>query len=143
MIEEQAIVKALKDDTAIIEVQRQNACHSCELNAGCGTGSLGRLLGFRRQRLSIKNPVNLKIGDRVVIGLPDRSYLSASFLIYLLPLIFLFVFAAISHVVFGGVEWLNVISGLGGLGAGLWLAGRLSNNRYADQLQPQFIRQIW
>ena len=77
MIEELAQVQKLNGDKAIIEIHRQNACQSCELSGGCGTGSLGRLLGYRKQSLIIQNDYNLKIGDRVVVGLPDKSYLSA------------------------------------------------------------------
>lgn len=140
MIEEQAVVKQLEDDKAIIEVVRQNACSSCALSNGCGTGSLGRLLGHRPQILSIQNDKNLKIGDKVVIGLPDKSYLSAGFLIYLLPLLTLFLFAGLTDLVFDSIEWLNALVSLAGLACGFLIASRLSNRSYAPDLQPRFIR---
>ncbi len=140
MIEEQAIVRKLRDEQAVIEVVRQNTCQGCELNGSCGTGSLGKLLGYRKVSFTMPNEHGLKIGDRVVIGLPDRSYLTAGFVVYLLPLISLFILTGISDQLFGSIEWINVLSALIGLGLGLLLAARLANHNYARDFQPQFIR---
>ncbi len=140
MIEEFAIVRKLEDQQAIIEVVRQNTCQGCELNGSCGTGSLGKLLGYRKVSFTMPNEHGLNIGDRVVIGLPDRSYLTAGFVVYLLPLLSLFLFAGISDQLFGSTEWVNILSALIGLGLGLLLAARLANHNYARDFQPQYIR---
>ncbi|MDJ0834077.1 MAG: SoxR reducing system RseC family protein [Gammaproteobacteria bacterium] len=140
MIEELAIVKRIEGDRAVIEVMRQNACQSCELSGGCGTGSLGKLLGQRKVSFTMRNEHGLKIGDRVVIGLPDRSYLTAGFIVYLLPLLSLFLFAGLTDFLFGSIEWVNVLSAVVGLGLGLLWAARLANHNYARDFQPHFIR---
>lgn len=141
MIEELAVVKQLEGDKAIIEVVRKNTCSSCQLNNSCGMGSLGRLLGHRPQILSIQNDKNLKMGDTVVIGLPEKSYLSAGFLIYLLPLMTLFLFAGFTDLLFDSIEWLTALASMTGLASGLLIAARISNRSYASALQPRFIRQ--
>ncbi len=71
-------MSGLEGDLAIIRMQRQSACSHCELNKGCGTGAIGRLLGHRSKPLAIRNDYDLKAGDRVLVGLPDRAFLNAS-----------------------------------------------------------------
>jgi len=143
MIEEQALVKSLQGDQALIEVQRQNACQSCDLSEGCGTGSLGRLLGYKKLALSIPNRDKLQVGDLIVIGMPDKYFHIAGFLVYLLPLIGLFLFALIANYIFNGTEAVTVLSSLVGLAFGLFFSGRLAKHDLALKLKPQFIRQIY
>ena len=140
MIEEQALVIALQVEQAVIQIQRQNACQSCELSGGCGTGSLGRLLGVRQQSLLLQNDHQLKVGDIVIIGLPEKHFIYAGFLMYLLPLISLFIFAIISDYLFDATQWANVVAAFIGLALGLIFTAKLSNKTFASQLQPQFIR---
>ena len=143
MIEEQGIVKGFSEGNVLVKVQRNSACHSCELSGGCGVGSICRLLGYRPQQFSIRYDKKLKIGDRVVIGLAEPSYVKAGFLIYLLPLISLFVFAGITDYLFQSLEWLHVIAAVIGLFVGLWIAGKISSTHFSAQFQPKIIRQIW
>jgi len=143
MIEEQALVISLQGDQALIEVQRQNACQSCDLSEGCGTGSLGRLLGYKKLALSITNSHKLQVGDHIVIGMPDKYFHIAGFLVYLLPLIGLFCFALVANYLFNGTESVTVLSSLAGLAFGLFFSGRLAKHDLALKLKPQFIRQIY
>lgn len=140
MIEEQAQVIALKGGKAIIEIHDQSACQNCELSGGCGTGSLGKLLGYRKQSLSIINDQQLQVGQRVIIGLPEKYFLYAGFLMYLLPLLILFLFATVSDLVFQSTQWINAIAAISGLLAGLKLTSVLSHKVFADKLQPQLKR---
>lgn len=143
MIEEQALVKSLQGDQALIEVQRQNACQSCDLSEGCGTGSLGRLLGYKKLSLSIPNRDKLRVGDLIIIGMPDKYFHIAGFLVYLLPLIGLFFFAIVANYLFNGTESVTVLASLAGLAFGLLFSGRLAKHDLALKLKPQFIRQIY
>ncbi|MCK4710316.1 MAG: SoxR reducing system RseC family protein [Gammaproteobacteria bacterium] len=140
MIEEQALVIALQGDQVIIQIQRQNACQSCELSGGCGTGSLGRLLGYRQRDLLLQNDHNLVVGDKVVIGLPEKYFIYAGLLMYLFPLLCLFIFAVLSDFVFDATQWINVVSSLFGLVLGLLFSAKLANKTFASQLQPRYIR---
>ncbi len=140
MIEEKAVVVALLNGQAILEAKQKNACQSCELSGGCGTGSLGRLLGHKAQNLSIKNDHKLSVGDRIIIGMPEKFFIYAGFLMYLLPLGFLFIFSLVSNYLFMATEWINVLAALCGLASGLVLTVKLSRNSLSDKLQPRFIR---
>ncbi|MCZ6882665.1 MAG: SoxR reducing system RseC family protein [Gammaproteobacteria bacterium] len=139
MIEEQAIVSGLEGDLAIIRMQRQNACSHCELNKGCGTGAIGRLLGHRSKPLAIRNDYDLKAGDRVLVGLPDRAFLNASLLIYGLPLVALIGGGLIAQWAFAGSELSVFIFSTAGFFAGLWFSGQIAKNHFSQQFNPRIL----
>lgn len=143
MIEELAQVKGIQGGNALIEVSRQGGCQGCNLSAGCGTGSLGRLLGHRQKPFLIPNRLNLKTGDKVIVGMPENAYVQAGFLIYLLPLVCLFVFTIVADSLFGSVDGLNVLAAIAGLVGGILLAAKLAKQAFFKSLRPQIIRQIW
>lgn len=142
MIEQQAKVTSVVDGKVWLLVERQSSCHNCQLNKGCGTASLGRLFGLKAQQLQLPNSLDLKLGDRVIVAIPDQSYLLASVLIYVLPLLLLFIFGGVVESLWQR-EWLTVIMSLVGLLCGLLISARLSRVRFSSLLQPKIIRQIW
>lgn len=141
MIEEQALVIELQEENAIVEIQRQNACQSCELSGGCGTGSLGRLLGYKALVLSINNSHKLQVGDQIIIGMPEKYFHVAGFLIYLLPLAGLFLFGLVANYFFNATEWINILASLSGLVFGLLITSRVTKKNFAQKMKPRFIRQ--
>lgn len=143
MIEEQARVTAVRDGFAVVEVDRTSGCQACELKAGCGTGSLGRLLGFKQKPFSVKNELNLRPGDRVILALAEKSFVLAGFLVYLLPLMSLFVFAIVTEVWLAAGDTLTVLAALLGLAAGLFFSAWLSRHSLVKDFQPRVVRQIW
>lgn len=140
MIEEQAIVVGVKGECVEIQMQRQSACSHCELNKGCGTGAIGRMLGHRSKPLLIENTLNLKSGDHILLGMPDRSFLKASLLLYGLPLGLLVAGAVIGETVFNGSEMLVLISAASGFLGGLFIAARLAGKRFAEQFNPRILQ---
>lgn len=140
MIEERARVLKLKGDVAFIEMQRQNACGSCQLSGGCGVGSLGRLLGKREQVYSIPNQQNLQTGDLIVIGMPDRSFLVASLMMYVLPLFTLLASGLVAQLLFHASDNVTAVFSLLGLGLGLFITIRLAASKFARRFQPRFMR---
>jgi len=140
MIEEKALVVKLQGRNAVIEMQRQSACQSCELSGGCGTGSLGRLLGYKPLALSIPNRHKLKVGDKIIIGMLEKYFNIAGFLMYLFPLAFLFAFGLMANYFFNATEWINVLASLFGLASGLLMTARLAKKKFAQNMRPHFIR---
>ncbi len=142
MLEEQARVTAVKGQTARLEVLRQHGCQGCTLSPSCGVGALGRLLGYRGHRVNVENTLDLKKGDKVVLALPDHSYLLASVLIYLLPLLSMFLLA-------GLLDWFRLpepwiaLGAVAGLGIGLLASGRLARVSFGKSLQPKMLRRLF
>jgi sigma-E factor negative regulatory protein RseC len=95
MIEEVATVIECSEQQALLEAQRQSSCGSCAAKAGCGTAVFANTLGKKSSRITVANTLNLQVGDKVVVGLQENALLLGSFMIYLLPLIALIVFAVL------------------------------------------------
>lgn len=141
MIEQSALIVGTDRERAIVRVDASSGCQGCELSGGCGMGSLGRLFGLRNRTFSIENRQHLTAGDRIIIGLPENFYLTAAFLIYLLPLISLFTGALMANFLFDGREWVNVMASFIGLGIGLFLSARLAKKGFARGSGARYIRQ--
>ena len=137
MITEQAIVTRREGRRIELELLRQSACDPCQLKQGCGTGSLGRLLGHRRRPLVLETEQALQPGDRVEIGLAEAALVKASLLVYGLPLAGLILFG-MSAVSLNLADWLVALASLAGLFAGhraaAMLGGRLASMRWTPQL---------
>ena len=125
MIEEGATVVDVAEGFVWVETRRRSACGHCDSAETCGTSALAKLFGERRNRLRIDDPVGLRTGDQVVIGIANGALVRASLTAYLLPLIVLVTAAGIGTAL-QLAEGAVALLGLAGLGSGLWLGGRLT-----------------
>lgn len=139
MIEERASVTRVDGKWAEIELHRQNACGHCELNKGCGTGAIGRMLGHRSKPVRILNGPGLKVGDNVVLGLPEQAVFRASLLVYGLPLLGLIGAGLFSQWLLGESEILALVFALTGFMAGLVASATIARNNYSSQYSPQIL----
>ena len=132
MIEENAHVLQVDSGVAWVEAQRQSACGSCQVRAGCGTSVLASVMGKRRNKVRALDPVGVKPGEDVLIGLQERALVRASFSMYLLPLAGLFSGAFIGQQLDSQGEAWTILFGLLGLLAGFGLVRlfyhRIRNN---------------
>lgn len=125
MIEEPATVVAVAPGLAWVETQRRSACGQCGKATDCGTSAIAKLFGEGRQRWQILDPLGLRTGEQVIIGIGGDTLVSASLLAYLPPLIGLLA-AAGTATRLGLAEGWVASAGLAGLAAGLWFSGRLA-----------------
>jgi sigma-E factor negative regulatory protein RseC len=139
MIEEQAIVTGLDGDLAMIQMQRHSTCSHCELSKGCGTGAIGRMLGHRSKPLAIGNKFDLKAGDSVLLGLPERAFLKASLLIYGLPLAALIGGGMLAQWTIVESEMSVIIFSTAGFTTALWLSGLIAKKYYSQQFNPRVL----
>lgn len=123
MIETQARVIDTEPGFAWIESERRSACGHCSASSGCGVSALASLFGTRRQQLRLPDPLGLRPGDEVLVGLPERALLGAALAAYFLPLLTM-LFTALLAAGLGAGQGLRALAALAGLVAGLWLAGR-------------------
>lgn len=96
MIEEHAVVVDIRDDWLMLEARVQSSCGSCEAKAGCGTSVLGGVLGRKFTRFTAANSIGARVGDEVIVGIPEQSLLTGSLVIYLLPIASMLVSALIA-----------------------------------------------
>lgn len=79
-MEQVGLVVEVKDDKAIVAVQRHDVCTKC---GGCGVAVSGR----GETHLEALNKVNANLGQTVKIYSDTSHILTASFMVYIVPLL--------------------------------------------------------
>lgn len=130
MIEENGVVVDLKGEWAVVEPASSGGCSSCSASGGCGTASLARFFGQRKQQHYAHNPINAKPGDQVVMGLEEKALLTSSLMMYLVPLLAMIMGAIFFSQWFAeslqGQDAAALVGSVVGLTSGLGLAKFLS-----------------
>lgn len=146
MIEEQATVVAREGDYVWLEAQRASVCGACSVSKGCGTSALASLFGRRAARTRALDPLGVKVGEQVVIGLQEGALVQGSVAVYLVPLLAMLGFALLGEALAGqwhagSGEGLSAVFGIFGLFVGgVWLRGftrRIARDR---RYQPVVLR---
>jgi len=133
MIEQQAKVVSCDDNTVWLEAERESTCGGCKLKQGCGTGLLAKHVGKRFSRISVAKTHDVSVGEQVQLEIPEQGLLLGAFLMYILPLIFMFLLAAFARVLDVN-EAVEIIAGLSGLCIGFFVVKtRLQNKNDAFQ----------
>jgi len=91
MQEEGLVVKAV-GGYAQVETTQQEACKSCGAQGMCH--AMG---GDKRRVITAINQVGAKEGDKVVMAMPRKGVLGASFLVYMVPVAALLLGAALGR----------------------------------------------
>lgn len=125
MTESEAVVVGIDGDHAVLELTGPGSCGGCEKVAGCGLGD-GRMQ--RRQR--VRNDVGARIGDTVILRVPDGAVLKAALRAYIWPLLLILIGVA-SGLTFGGDPF-AAVGGLAGLVAG-WIVLRTASHSGARE----------
>ncbi len=87
-MQQTGIVRQVDGDMALIAGERASTCGSCAGKSSCAT------LGAWNQRtleLHVYNGVNARVGDEVVIEVPDHLVLQSACRLYGLPMLCFFV----------------------------------------------------
>ena len=100
MIEEQAEVVAINGDQLVLQAQTQSACGSCSASQGCGTSLLSKVVGRKFTRFQAINNVNARVGDFVVVGIPEDALLKGSLVMYVVPVFAMMIFAILADISF-------------------------------------------
>ena len=92
MATEQGIVLRTESETAWVKTVRSNACEGCTAKGSCHSMS-----GGKEMEVKALNTAGARVGDRIVLSFQTASFLKATFLIYVFPIILLIVGAAIGQ----------------------------------------------
>lgn len=92
MLTESGRVVGLEGDMAWVETLRQSTCGACDARSGCGHGLLntarpGSSRALVRARVDAGLQGELQLQDSVVLALPEGSFLRATALVYVVPLL--------------------------------------------------------
>lgn len=121
------MVRAVRGTAVRVQAYGPGNCERCASGQGCGGGILSRLIGHRRPDVEADSRVaDLRVGDTVIVGIPEDALVSASIRVYLLPLVAMFGFGAFAHHILEAHELLVALFALAGLAAA-FLALRVFN----------------
>jgi len=142
MIEETGQVVRVQGAFAWVEGERRSSCGSCSAQEGCGTGVIARALKNRVVTLKVVNRIDARVGDRVVIGIPETGLVRGAFAVYAVPLLALFAGALCGHWLAGGGDLAAIAGAAAGLAGGLaWLSRFGRRTRTDASFQPVVLRQ--
>lgn len=148
MIETYGIVVGTERGFAYVETQRQSGCGHCDSQNGCATGTLGRFFGLEQTRFKALNPVEARVGDRVLIGIQDGVLFKGSLAVYIVPLLLMLLGAACAAALAPSshADGYSVVgAGIGLVAGSIWLwtlnsamaSGRYFQPVILDKLRPQ------
>ena len=98
MIEEQAKVVSVDQRQVLVSAKRNSACGQCAAKEGCGQSAIAEWAASKMVDVSVNNPLQLSInvGDSVIVGINEQSFLKVSLLLYFVPLMVMFMAGAIT-----------------------------------------------
>jgi sigma-E factor negative regulatory protein RseC len=129
MIEQSAKVVRTDDKMVWLEAERESTCSGCQVRQGCGTGMLAKHVGKRFSSIAVLKTSDVKIGQQVQLAIPEETLLQGAFLMYILPLVLMFVMAAAARAL-NLSEAIEILGGLSGLFIGFyWVKVHLANKK--------------
>ena len=128
MIEETAVVTKKLNSEVQLEIERRTACGICGQTRGCGNATFGKMLGHQQGVITAQNTIDANVGDRVVVGIEEKVFLNATFLLYVLPLIAMFVGAGLAELLFDQ-EFLVILGAIIGLFLGFLGVKKYTNHK--------------
>jgi len=142
LLKQAATVVKINEQEMWVSSARQSACGNCTTKAGCGASILDNYFDNKARLMSVRlgdyRAEDFQAGDSVMVGLQEGALIKGSFLVYILPLIFMFGFAFFGQVLSvqfnsgNHVDGVSIIFGFLGLVSGFYLANYVSKH-YASK----------
>ncbi len=80
-----------------LEFEPASSCERCARGEGCGAGAFSRLFARQGATLTVKALPDFSCGDRVRVGVDERSLLTGSLHLYGWPLLAFLVGLVVAH----------------------------------------------
>ncbi len=141
MITETATVVAVEEDLITVSASVKTGCSQCQMSSDCGTSAVAKAFTPRQQRLSVRSPLPVSVGDNVVIGIPEQRVLLASWLLYIVPLVSLISSAVLLSQFTGWHELIVFALALLFASGSLWWVSRFFKRQQHGRFEPVIISQ--
>lgn len=141
LIEGVARVVALEGGMAWLEPEQTTACGHCAGKAVCGvTPGSPRLVA---RRFALANDHDLRVGERIIVGVAEQSVRRAALTAYGIPLL-LMLASGVTAQKLGGGDLAAALATLAGLAVGI-LVVRLKSRTLSQrgELTPQYLRRAF
>lgn len=136
MIKEWATVISWADGIALVSCDVKSSCNSCASRAGCGSRVLNKLGPQTSHTISVPSEQPLVEGQKVELGITEGSLLTSAMLVYLSPLVGLFVMGGVFQMLFGTDLAAMCGAALGGVGGFLLARGFSHKLAAREEWQP-------
>lgn len=80
-----------------LSCEQKTSCGSCSSQKSCGTGIMSKAMAKKALRWNLMTRIEVKAGQVVEIGLPEKNLLISAALVYLVPIFFMLVGAIFSQ----------------------------------------------
>lgn len=150
MIEEHAIILAVhasgepngneQTNTATIEVVRKSACGLCGKTRGCGNAFWGKLFAHKAPSFVAENAIGARVGQSVIVGINEQALMKTALLLYMVPLVMLFLGAILSSWLFNNEVLVLVGAAIGMLLGFVWVKAHTAGRQYYQNHQPKILR---
>lgn len=123
MMKEWATVISWQNGEAVVSCDVKSSCSSCASRAGCGSRILNKLGPQTSHSITVPCDQPLVAGQKVELGIAESSLLGSALVVYMSPLVGLFIIAGLFQMLFG--TDLAAMAGaiLGGVGGFLLAKG--------------------
>lgn len=148
MLEETARVVRISGEDVWVETQRRSTCSSCAAEKGCGTATLAKVLGRRRNLVRVLSSMPLQVDDQVVIGIREQALVRGSMAVYAVPILLLLAGGVLGELgaqrsVWENADLASLILGIAGLFGGLlWLKRFTRRIQNDHNYQPVVLRRL-
>lgn len=100
MIKEWVTVVSWGNGEALLRCDAKTSCTGCAAYSGCGVRVLNKLAPEPRHLFSVPSMEPLILGQRIELGITETGLLSSALLVYMSPLVGLFLCAGVCQWVF-------------------------------------------
>lgn len=100
MMREWATVVSWQNGVATLHSEIKTSCSSCSARKGCGSHMLNKLGPKNAHVMKIASAEPLIPGQRIELGIAESSLLSSALLVYMTPLLGLFLLAGLFQMLF-------------------------------------------
>lgn len=100
MMREWATVVSWNNGIATLHSEIKTSCSSCSARKGCGSHMLDKLGPKNAHVMKVASAQPLAAGQQIELGIAEKSLLSSALLVYMTPLVGLFIVAGLFQALF-------------------------------------------
>jgi sigma-E factor negative regulatory protein RseC len=117
MLEMRAFVISTQGTDASVQPVATGGCGHCTREGGCGSGTLTKVFCTSKPRhFKVRNAVQARVGDEVMVSLPDGVLMRGAFKMYVLPLLLLLIGGALGAGMSGELALRDAYAAAGAVG---------------------------
>ncbi|WP_272688140.1 SoxR-reducing system protein RseC [Providencia sp. PROV063] len=141
MVKEWATVVRWQNGRALLRYGSSSGCGSCGARKTCGSYALSKIGPNTEHELEIAIEQPLVEGQKIEVGIPEGSLIRSALLVYLTPILGVFIFAGLAQAFDFEQFWIAISGIIGGI-IGFYIARRLASNWRDDEAFQPVVLQI-